>query len=637
MNGITYEIGLNATQFLNGMRNVTASAGTAAAAVVSAGQRMAGGFRAVTDVLWKLPDQLTAVQGILSGLSLPSQLAGSAETTATAFRVLIGDARVAGDVMQRIRDLASSTPFEFPDLADAAKKLAAFGESASAIPDVLRRIGDIASGTGTNISELAEIYGKARVQGTLFAEDISQLTGRGIPIIQEFARQLGVADGEIKALAADGQITFPMLETAFKNLTSEGGKFSGMMAEIAGTFEGKMSTLKDSFNNLLAEMGAGINEGLKPVLDSLTETLDGQSGLARQIGESIGYGIEVAFEVIKTGDHWAVLEAGFNAAALSFASELVKAISYAAEMGGEALADSLKSALAGITGFASEMIESAAKEAAGTSGQQSTGDERGIDALNDAAREARNDFLGSMAPQMQEVDARRAEREAEANAAARGSRRSSPAAPRGGAAGSQTGGKTASGSSSSSGGGAKAAAAVPTAPTPSRGDRDYSAPGERAWWDDAGKAADAAEARKLREQAEADFQRLYGSTAAPAAAATQAAGAADASPMPGGGAAPDPQGGRSGRAGRIQGAILPGSFNYVDGVKVPAAGSLDRATGRGAERQERQREQAGGERRMEQGDQREQRRDLTFNKLLKEVEEIGRRVRGMESKTTQAA
>ena len=75
-----------------------------------------------------------------------------------------------------------------------ARKLAAFGESADSIPDTLRRVGDIASGTQSSISELAEIYGKARIAGTLFNGDIDQLTSRGIPIIQEFAKQLGVTE-----------------------------------------------------------------------------------------------------------------------------------------------------------------------------------------------------------------------------------------------------------------------------------------------------------------------------------------------------------------------------------------------------------------------------------------------------------
>jgi tape measure domain-containing protein len=40
------------------------------------------------------------------------------------------------------------------------------------------------------------------VQGRLFGEDINQLTGRGIPIIQEFAKQFKVSETQVKKLVA---------------------------------------------------------------------------------------------------------------------------------------------------------------------------------------------------------------------------------------------------------------------------------------------------------------------------------------------------------------------------------------------------------------------------------------------------
>ena len=75
------------------------------------------------------------------------------------------------------------------------------------------------------VNEIAELYGKARVQGRLFAEDINQLTGRGIPIIQELAKQFGVSDSEVKKLVESGKVGFPNIERSFMDMTSQGGKF----------------------------------------------------------------------------------------------------------------------------------------------------------------------------------------------------------------------------------------------------------------------------------------------------------------------------------------------------------------------------------------------------------------------------
>lgn len=171
-----------------------------------------------------------------------------------AFETMLGSADKAGKLLNELSNLAAETPFEFPDLAKAAKSLTAFGIDSTSVADKLRRIGDIASGVGTPVGDLAEIFGKAKVQGRLFAEDINQLTGRGIPIIQELSKQFGVTDSEVKKLVEDGKIGFPQLDQAFNSLTDKGGKFAGMMEGQSKSFAGMMSTLKDNVNMTLANV-----------------------------------------------------------------------------------------------------------------------------------------------------------------------------------------------------------------------------------------------------------------------------------------------------------------------------------------------------------------------------------------------
>ena len=97
--------------------------------------------------------------------------AANFEQTKVAFTTLIGDAAKAEQTLAKLRTLGAETPFEFPELADAGRKLIAFGESADTVPETLRRIGDVSAGVQAPIGEIAEIYGKARVQGRLIAED----------------------------------------------------------------------------------------------------------------------------------------------------------------------------------------------------------------------------------------------------------------------------------------------------------------------------------------------------------------------------------------------------------------------------------------------------------------------------------
>lgn len=115
--------------------------------------------------------------------------AGDFEQTSIAFTTMLGDGQKAGALLKDLSTFAASTPFEFPEIANAGKSLLAFGIEAKNIKGTLTTLGDVASSLNIPIGELSEIYGKIKTSGRVFSEDINQLTGRGIPIIAELAKQ----------------------------------------------------------------------------------------------------------------------------------------------------------------------------------------------------------------------------------------------------------------------------------------------------------------------------------------------------------------------------------------------------------------------------------------------------------------
>ncbi len=240
-----------------------------------------------------------AAAGLGKVMSEAIERAVSDEQLQVSFDVLVGDSTKAKETIESLRRLGAETPFEFPELAEAGKKLIAFGEGADSVTETLRRIGDVSSGIQAPIGEIAEIYGKARVQGRLFAEDINQLTGRGIPIIQEFARQLGVTDAEVKQMASDGRISFTNLEQAFISLTSEGGKFGGMMARQSRTVGGLWSTLKDNVGEVLLSFGQPINDALRPMLDAAIEKVGLLKEAAARVGAAVSAGMKAVVAIFQ--------------------------------------------------------------------------------------------------------------------------------------------------------------------------------------------------------------------------------------------------------------------------------------------------------------------------------------------------
>ncbi len=187
------------------------------------------------------------------------------EQTRVAFSTFLGDADKANATIKELNEFSNVTPFTNDQVIKAGKSLLAFGTPVENLKKQLKSIGDISAGTGKDFNELTTIYGKAQIAGTLYAEDINQLVEAGIPIIGEFAKQLGVPEGEIKKLASQGKIGFGELQTAFQNLTGDGGMFFDLMEKQSKTVGGQISTLKGK----LGDVGVTLGEALLPVLQDM--------------------------------------------------------------------------------------------------------------------------------------------------------------------------------------------------------------------------------------------------------------------------------------------------------------------------------------------------------------------------------
>lgn len=180
------------------------------------------------------------------------------ETLQISFTTFLKSQDKAKTVLADLQNFSAATPFTGEEVQNAGRALLAFGEDSKNLIPVLERVGDISAGTGKNFNELAVIYGKARTQGTLFAEDINQLTEAGVPIIQEFAKNLGVGTENVKKLASEGKIGFKDLEKAFITLTSNGGQFEGLTKKLGDSFAGRVSTLEDNFIKISRSIGTAL-------------------------------------------------------------------------------------------------------------------------------------------------------------------------------------------------------------------------------------------------------------------------------------------------------------------------------------------------------------------------------------------
>jgi tape measure domain-containing protein len=242
----------------------------ATAAGAFAGTALTAGLSALTSGLQSLAG--AAVGAIGHGV----KLAADYETASLSFEVMLGSADKATDLMKKLSDFGAATPFQLPELIDASKKLIAFGISTENLFPTLNNLGNVAAGLNIPFAELADVYGKIKVSGTVFNEDLNQLAGRGIPIQEMLAKQLGKTNAEIKKMSSDGKISFENIEKAFASLGGEGGKFAGLMDRQSKSLAGLWSTAQDTIDGALRNIATKLltTFDAKESLTSMTTAID---------------------------------------------------------------------------------------------------------------------------------------------------------------------------------------------------------------------------------------------------------------------------------------------------------------------------------------------------------------------------
>ena len=210
---------------------------------------------------------------------------GTMQQLQMSLSTILQDGEKASKLIEEIAQFAAKTPFELNDVAEGAKQLLAYGSSAGTVVDELSMLGDVAAGLQIPIGQLIYLYGTLRTQGRAMTVDIRQFAGRGIPIYEELAKVLGVSKDQVGELVTEGKVGFKEVEQAFKNMTSEGGKFNDLMGNSAGTWPQRLSNIQDTlfqklndFGNKYKEVfefGIGTAEELVEHLDDVISVIGG--------------------------------------------------------------------------------------------------------------------------------------------------------------------------------------------------------------------------------------------------------------------------------------------------------------------------------------------------------------------------
>lgn len=247
--------------------------------------------KSLTDSLKRTAVEIGGLVAIKKFGSDVIEATGKMQQLQVALSTILQDKSKADQLIADIVQFAAKTPFNLDDVATGAKQLLAYGSSADNVVKELSMLGDVASGLQIPIGQLIYLYGTLRTQGRAMTVDIRQFAGRGIPIYEELAKVLGVSKDQVSELVKEGKVGFKEVEQAFKNMTSEGGKFANLMESSAGTWPQRLSNIEDTLFQKMNEFGNKYKEVFEfgigtaeDLVESLDDVLSVMGGLIAAYG-----------------------------------------------------------------------------------------------------------------------------------------------------------------------------------------------------------------------------------------------------------------------------------------------------------------------------------------------------------------
>lgn len=149
----------------------------------------------------------------------------------------------------------NGTQYSMGDAMTASAGAIAAGIKPGELQGYLEDVGNAAAATGADFNDVASIMNKVKTTGHLQADEMRQLSDRGLPILSKLAEQAGISTEEMSKKISQGEVTFDQFRKAVSGASGTAAK------EMAKTYEGAKMNLKSALSNLGASLLGGNEDG----------------------------------------------------------------------------------------------------------------------------------------------------------------------------------------------------------------------------------------------------------------------------------------------------------------------------------------------------------------------------------------
>ncbi|MFS2845113.1 tape measure protein [Bacteroides fragilis] len=207
-------------------------------------------------ISWKKALAVIGGAGVLKALgSEIIRVRGEFQAADTAIQTLLGSKEKADVLMKQVREYAKISPLEFSDVTKATQMMLGFNIEAEKVPRYLQAIGDVSMGDTQRFSSLTLAFSQMSAAGKLMGQDLNQMINAGFNPLQQISEKTGKSIATLKEEMSKGAISAEMVQQAFIDATSAGGKFYNMSENASKTINGQLSMMQDAMDAAFNELG----------------------------------------------------------------------------------------------------------------------------------------------------------------------------------------------------------------------------------------------------------------------------------------------------------------------------------------------------------------------------------------------
>ena len=166
-----------------------------------------------------------------------------------------GVLKALGSEIIRVRGEFQSMQTAIETMVGAEKMMLGFNIQAEDTIKYLKAISDISMGESSKFNSLTLAFSQMSAAGKLMGQDLNQMINAGFNPLQIISEKTGKSIATLKDEMSKGAVSAEMVQQAFIDATSAGGKFYNMSENASKTINGQLSMMQDALDSVFNELG----------------------------------------------------------------------------------------------------------------------------------------------------------------------------------------------------------------------------------------------------------------------------------------------------------------------------------------------------------------------------------------------